>query len=77
MINRLPIKQGFYSPTDNIVLYYSGKYHIIDRIYLLFFIANKEGTIYDTFLAPPSAIAWESDKIIVKSDIEEVFIKRE
>lgn len=77
MINRLPIKQGYYSTTDNIVLYHSGEYMIIDKTYLLFFVANKEGTIYDTFLAPPSAITKYSDRIVIKSDIEEVFYKRE
>lgn len=73
----LPIKQGYInSPVNDIILFYSGQYKVIDNYYHLFFIANKEGVVYDTLLAPADAVLFDTDnKLIITSNEDEVFIK--
>lgn len=72
----LPIKQGYInSPSNDIILFYSGRYKIIDKNYHLFFIASKEGIVYDTLLAPVESVQFNNNYLLIQGNEEENFIK--
>ena len=75
-MRRLPIKQGYINtPANDIILFYSGLYKIIDKDYHLLFIANTESVIYDTLLLPADAIKFSDDLLIIEGNEDEVFIR--
>lgn len=75
-MRRLPIKQGYINTTANdIILFYSGLYRVIDKDYHLLFIANKESVIYDTLLLPADAIKFIDNLLIIEGNEDEVFIR--
>lgn len=75
-MRRLPIKQGYVNtPANDIILFYSGLYRVIDKDYQLLFIANTESIIYDTLLLPADAIKFSDDLLIIEGNEDEVFIR--
>lgn len=75
-MRRLPIKQGYINtPTNDIILFYSGLYRVIDKDYQLLFIANTESIIYDTLLLPADAVKFIDNLLIIEGNEEEVFIR--
>lgn len=75
-MRRLPIKQGYINtPANDIILFYSGLYRVIDKDCHLLFIANTESIIYDTLLLPADAIKFRDDLLIIEGNEDEVFIR--
>lgn len=75
-MRNIPIKQGFSSKDGDIIIFYSGLYKVIDTNYHLIFIANRDGVIYDTMLAPVQAVSFDNNnRLIIEGNEEEVFYK--
>lgn len=66
-MKRLPIKAGYCG--QDVIIYLSGEYMIINNVYYLFFIANMQGIIYDTVL-------WEKTSVSI-TDTEVKTVKGE
>lgn len=75
-MRRIPIKRGYINtPANDIILFYSGLYRVIDKDYHLLFIANKESVIYDTLLLPAESVKFVDNLLIIESNEDEVFIR--
>ena len=75
-MRRLPIKQGYINtPANDIILFYSGLYRVIDKDYHLLFIADTESIIYDTLLLPAESVKFSDNLLIIEGNEDEVFIR--
>ena len=75
-MKRIPIKRGYINtPANDIILFYSGLYRVIDKDYHLLFIANTESVIYDTLLLPAESIKFSDNLLIIEGNEDEVFIR--
>lgn len=75
-MKRIPIKRGYINtPTNDIILFYSGLYKVIDKDYHLLFIANTESIIYDTLLLPADTIKFVDNLLIIEGNEDEVFTR--
>lgn len=75
-MRRLPIKQGYINtPANDIIIFYSGCYSVLDNSYHLLFIANKEAIIYDTLLLPADSVKFIDNLLIIEGNEDEVFIR--
>lgn len=75
-MKRIPIKEGYINtPQQDVILFYSGLYKVLDNDYHLLFIANSEGIIYDTLLLPASSLEITGNKLVIKGNEEEQFIR--
>lgn len=75
-MKRIPIKQGYINtPANDIILFYSGLYRVLDKDYHLLFIANTESIIYDTLLLPADVIKFIDNLLIIEGNEDEVFIR--
>lgn len=75
-MKRIPIKEGYINtPRQDIILFYSGFYRVLDNDYHLLFIANSEGIIYDTLLLPAPSLEMTGNKLVIKGNEEEQFIR--
>ncbi len=75
-MRRLPIKQGYINtPANDIILFYSGLYKVIDKDCHLLFIANTESMIYDTLLLPAESVKFVDNLLIIEGNEEERFIR--
>ena len=63
----IPIKEGYIK--DDIIIYPAGKVKVLNNIFLLVFIANKDKVIYDVTLYNEGDVKIGTNTICIYDDI--------